>query len=271
MPLSVHGVLLRVAYDGAGFHGFARQRAARTVAGELLGAIQAMDPRVTELRGASRTDAGVHARGQLVAFDTGKDIPPRGWVLGLSSHLPPQVAPRWAARVPPGFDPRHHVAHKHYRYTLLQDVRRDPFADPYCWRLPVTLDLDAARREAADAVGTHDFAAFRSSSDERTSTTRTILSIDIARALQDPRIVHVDVHGNAFLHNMVRILVGTLVDVARGRLPSGRIAQAIRSGRRSDLGMTAPPQGLCLMSVTLDDTASVWEHWPDNPLLSEDT
>lgn len=258
-------VLLTVAYDGAGFHGFARQPTARTVAGELLGAIREMDPRVLDVRGVSRTDAGVHARGQLVAFDTAKTIPPRGWVLGLASHLPPEIAARGAAFAETGFDPRRHVAHKHYRYTLLEDNRRDPFFDRVCWRIGAPLDLAIAARAAQAAIGTHDFTAFRSSADERTSTTRTMLAIDIARALHDTRLIQVDVHGDAFLHNMVRILVGSLVDVARGRLPPECIAEALRSGRRSDLGITAPAQGLCLISVTLDDSAGVCDPWPDNP------
>ncbi len=261
---------MTVAYDGAGFHGFATQPSARTVAGELLGAVRAMDPHVRELRGVSRTDAGVHAMGQLVAFDTTTSIPARGWVLGLSSHLPPEIAPRDASIVAPGFEPRAHVLHKHYRYTLLEDCRRDPFLERTAWRLATPLDLDAARQAAAFAVGTHDFRAFRSSADERTTTTRTLLAVEVARALHDPRIVQIDVRGTAFLHNMVRILVGSLVDVARGRLGAPCVAEAIASGRRSDLGITAPAQGLCLMSVTLDGAVPVWDHWPSSPIRSEE-
>lgn len=266
---TLRGILLTVAYDGAGFHGYALQPSARTVAGELLGAIQAMDPKVREIRGVSRTDAGVHATGQLVAFDSSSSIPPRGWVLGLLAHLPDEVATRRAAIVPAGFDPRHHVAHKHYRYSLLLDQVRDPFLDRTCWRVGAALDLGLARQAAALVVGTHDFAAFRSSADERTSTTRTILSVEIARALHDPRLVTIDVRGTAFLHNMVRILAGTLVDVARGRLRPTCMTDALASGQRADLGITAPPQGLCLVSVTLDEAAGVCDHWPTIPLATE--
>src|SRR5919206_3619731 len=99
-------ILLTVAYDGGPFSGWARQDGARTVAGELLGAIQAMDPSVTDVRGASRTDAGVHARGQLAAFDPTRDIAPKGWALGLSAHLPAEIAVRHAGRAPDACGPR---------------------------------------------------------------------------------------------------------------------------------------------------------------------
>ena len=264
MDSAPHAILLAVAYDGSDFHGYAIQSNARTVAGELLGAIRAMDPHVRDLRGVSRTDAGVHARGQLVAFDTAATIPPRGWLLGLHAHLPPEIAPRRAAIVSVGFDARRHVLHKHYRYTILEDPLRDPFVDRFAWRIGAPLDLDRALCGARDAVGTHDFAAFRSSADERTSTVRTMLEMSITRGPIGSRLIFIDVVGTAFLHNMVRIVVGTLIDIARGRLDPGVIRKAIVSGDRSDLGITAPPQGLCLMSVTLGDTAQLREDWPPN-------
>src|SRR5262245_52676739 len=114
-----HGVLLTVAYDGQPFSGWAPQRNAPTVAGELLAAIQTMQPDVREVRGASRTDAGVHARGQRAAFDAEGAIPPRGWVLGLCSRLPASIAVRSASLVPAGYDPRRHGRGKRYVYTLL--------------------------------------------------------------------------------------------------------------------------------------------------------
>jgi tRNA pseudouridine38-40 synthase len=265
-PAAPRGVLLTVAYDGGPFAGFAIQPGQRTIAGELLGAVRAVDPRVAEIRGASRTDAGVHARGQRVAFDTALDVPPRGWALAVTRHLPREIAVRRAALIAPGFVPRFRSRGKRYRYLVSRDPVRDPFLDGRVWRSASFADaaaLDRARREALLAVGTHDFAAFRSSADERTSTVRTLRAVDVSEDPGDPRLIRVDVEGDAFLHNMVRILVGTLADVARGRLPEGAIARALASRDRRDAGITAPGEGLYLMEVLLDDEGEA--AWPPDP------
>jgi len=219
-----------------------------------------MDPSVQSLRGSSRTDAGVHAHGQRVAFDPARAIPPRGWVLGLCSHLPSDISVRSAGMIDRGFEPRHHSLGKRYAYSLLLDRVRDPFLDRMAWRIGDELDLEAARSEAASLIGTHDFQAFRSSADERTNTERTMTGISVERVQADPRQVRIEVEGSAFLHNMVRIIVGTLVDVARGRLPAGACSRALASGSRADLGITAPAHGLCLERVRLDREPD--EVWP---------
>jgi tRNA pseudouridine38-40 synthase len=259
----VRGVLLTVAYDGGPFAGFAIQPNQRTIAGELLGAVRALDPAVREIRGASRTDAGVHARGQRVAFDTAANLPARGWALALSRHLPQEIAVRRAAFVAEGFSPRFGNLGKRYRYTILRDLVRDPFLDGRAWRAPA-IDSDEAvaraAREAESALGTHDFAAFRSAADEREKTVRTLRSFTVTVDPADPRLVRVDVEGDAFLHNMVRILVGTLYDVARGHRPLGTVAKALASLQRKDAGITAPALGLCLEQVLLEDEGT--EGWP---------
>ncbi len=256
-------ILLTVAYDGGPFSGWAKQDGTRTVAGELLGAIQAMDPSVAEVRGASRTDAGVHARGQLAAFDPSRDIAPKGWALGLSAHLPAEIAVRQAARVPDGCDPRSIAVRKRYRYLVLRDVLRDPFWEGRALRFSHQLDIHALRKEARALVGTHDFAAFRSSSDARTNTVRTIEDVRVEHVASDSRVLAIDVVGNAFMHNMVRIIVGTLLEVARGRLAPGAIARGLASKSRGDLGMTAPAQGLYLESI--DHSLSLDDAWPYHP------
>lgn len=256
-------ILLTVAYDGGQFAGFARQPGQRTIAGELLEALQAIDPAVCGLRGVSRTDSGVHAEDQHVAFDPALEIPTKGWVHGVTRHLPPEIAIRGAARVPRGYSPRFDRPIKRYRYTLLFDPVRDPFREGRAWRLTQPLELPAlarARTEASALVGTHNFAAFRSSSDERENTTRTIVAAAIERDPGDSRIVHVRIEGDGFLHNMVRIIVGTLVDVARGRLAEGAIQRALSSHQRTDAGITAPPDGLCLERVVLATEAR--DAWP---------
>ncbi|AUX48327.1 tRNA pseudouridine synthase A [Sorangium cellulosum] len=262
---SSRGILLSVAYDGRPFAGYARQRDQRTVAGELLGALRAIDPAIREVRGASRTDAGVHARDQRVAFDTAAPLPPRGWVLATARHLPDEIVIRRASVVRVGFSPRFESLRKRYRYLILRDHVRDPFLIRRAWRVEGLTDdaIERARAEAASAKGTHDFAAFRTSVDERTSTQRTIYDVALSLDPADPRLVRFDIEGNAFLHNMVRILVGTLLDVARGHLTPGAIARAIASGDRRDAGITAPPDGLYLEQIHLRDDGK--DPWPAGP------
>ncbi len=256
-------VLLTIAYDGSPFAGFVVQPEQRTIAGELLGALQALDPTIRHIRGASRTDSGVHARGQRVAFDPDLQMPMRGWVLATSRHLPREISVRRAARVPSGFTPRYENLGKHYRYLLLRDLARDPFLEARAWRIEGMRDPEALARasaEAALAVGTHDFAAFRTAADLRENTVRTLHSVTVTEDPGDPRLLRVDVKGTAFMHNMVRILVGTIVEVAKGRLEPGAITRAIESGKRDDAGLTAPPDGLCLEHIALKDEGE--EAWP---------
>ena len=133
-PKPQHGTLLTVAYDGTGFSGWATQKDQRTVEDVLRGAILAMDPRASSPRGSSRTDAGVHANGQLAAFDAALDMPPRGWVLTLNQNLPDDVSVRRAQRVPVAYNPRFTSTRKRYRYLLVHDKVRDPLLRPNLFR-----------------------------------------------------------------------------------------------------------------------------------------
>jgi tRNA pseudouridine38-40 synthase len=258
------GVLLTVAYDGSRFSGFARQPGARTVAGELDGAVRAIDAGASLVRGASRTDAGVHAYSQRVAFDTYLDIPPRGWALALARHLSDEISIVQAARVAVDYDPRSHSVKKLYRYLVLRSPVRDPFLRGRVWRVEDRLNHELIRQEAATLVGTHDFRAFRTSTDRRTETVRTIFRAD-AFDHSDPRIVCVDIEGDRFLHRMVRIIVGTLVDVGRGRIEPGAVARGLSTGNRRVLGITAPADGLYLAGHDLDDDGQGdRDKWPDH-------
>jgi len=259
----VKGVLLTVAYDGEHFSGWAKQEGSRTVQDVLRAAIATMDPSVADVRGASRTDAGVHAEGQVAAFDTERDIEARGWVLGINAALPEDVAVRAARQVPEGFEPRATSRGKRYRYRLLLDQVRDPLLRGRAWRVGHPLDLDRMEREAARLVGTNDYRAFRSARDERQNTVRTLSRVDIDREREKDRIVGIVVEGSAFMHNMVRIIAGTLVDVARGQLDEGAVTRAIASGSRDDLGATAPAHGLCLERVELEGAEAIGgDAWP---------
>lgn len=254
------GVLLRVAYEGTAFSGWASQKDARTVEDTLRSAILALDPRAGGPRGTSRTDAGVHAEGQLAAFDPVLVMPPRGWVLTLNQHLPDDVAVRSAQLVPAGFAPRFANERKRYRYDLLLDKVRDPLLAPRTWRIGYDMDMVSLAREARSIVGIHDFAAFRAAGDERDVTVRTIHDVTVTSS--GPRLWSITIEGSAFLYNMVRILVGTLVDVARGHLPEGAIARALAGKDRALAGITAPPNGLTLVEIKLASSFTGGESWP---------
>jgi tRNA pseudouridine38-40 synthase len=253
-------VLLRIAYDGQNYSGLAVQDNATTIAGILHAAIQTMDPEASTLRVCSRTDAGVHARGQYVCFDTNRQISMRGWLLGLTGELPPDIAILSAARISPGFVPRKHALSKTYRYCVLQGTIRDPFWEGRSWRVFDRLNHTLMRQEAADLLGTHDFRAFRGRSDFRTNTLRSITGVAVQRAAHHDRLLEITVTGNAFLYHMVRIIAGTLVDVGRGRVSPGAVRRALANSERTTLGMTAPAAGLFLHEIELDERGH--DEWP---------
>ncbi len=260
--MNEHGVLLTVAYDGTSFSGWATQKDARTVEDALRGAILAMDPHAAGPRGSSRTDAGVHAEGQLAAFDASVEMPARGWVLTLNRNLPKDVSVRSARSVPVSYNPRFTSKRKRYRYLLMLDKVRDPLLRSRAWRIGWEMDMDRLQREAPAIVGTYDFAAFRSARDVREITTRTIESVRVTQLAHDPRLWTITIEGNAFLYNMVRILVGTLVDVARGVLPEGTIARALDENSRLVAGQTAPAHGLTLEHIEVDLPDDPEARWP---------
>lgn len=250
------GVLLALAYDGVAFHGFARQPGLPTIAGQLVDALATIDQQITEVRGTSRTDAGVHALDQRVAFDTSLDLPSAAWLAKLNRRLPNTIAVQSVARVAPGYAPRFHAVRKTYRYQVLCCPARDPLQEGRVWHVP-SLSANELVRVATSAlptlVGTHDFEGFRSARDQRISSVRTIERIEVLRPLEDERLVFIEITGNGFLYNMVRIIIGTTVDAARGRAKVDALQRTLVSKDRRTAGITAPPQGLYLAHVELDD------------------
>lgn len=236
-------VCLRLSYDGTAYAGWAVQVDRQTIASQVLKALKVLAPDVRGLRGTSRTDAGVHARDQVVAFQTAARIPGRGWVHGTNTHLPDDIAVVAARTLPCIFVPRFHVDDKTYSYTLRIGRIRDPLRRDTSWHIPYPVDIECLRAEATLVQGTHDFSAFRSSQDKRTNRVRTLREVSVT---EGDGVVILRVTGTGFMHNMVRILVGTLVEVGAGRRPPGTVLNAIRTGRREDAGITAPARGLCL-------------------------
>jgi tRNA pseudouridine38-40 synthase len=261
-------VLLRVAYDGTDFHGFARQDGARTVQGTLEEALAGLYRQAIRTRAASRTDAGVHALGQLVGYEPTLAIPPRGVLSALTSRLPRDVGvlAAWPCELPGGgqVDPRFYNQGKTYRYRIRCTPHRVPTTDRGEWHLGRSLDAAAMQAAAHGFVGEHDFAGFRASGCQAKTTVRRVLGVDVATppadeppglaaTVEGPAIVTVTVRGEAFLQNMVRIMVGTLVEVGLGRRLPQKIEEALARPERARAGPTAPPQGLTLVEV----------HWPE--------
>ncbi len=241
-------VRLVLEYDGSDLSGWQRQENAPSVQGHLEEALARMTGVPTPVIGASRTDAGVHALGQVACFDTAASIPCDGFRLGLNSMLPPAIAVVAADEAPPGFHARFWASGKHYRYSLLTRSSRSPLARRLAWHRPgAALDLAAMRQAAELVVGERDFSAFRASGCTARTAVRRIDQIAISEP--HPHRIDLDVRGNAFLRNMVRILVGTLVEVGERRLPPTQVAEILESRDRTRAGQTAPPHGLCLVEV----------------------
>jgi tRNA pseudouridine38-40 synthase len=236
-----------VEYDGTDFAGWQRQIGQRTVQATLEDAIRDMTGETPFVRAAGRTDAGVHADGQVASFDLGVDsIPPHGLLRGLNSILPADVAIVDAAEAAPDFDARFSARGKVYRYTVWNHFVRSPRLARTAWHVREVVDTDAVRRAAALLVGEHDFRAFRASDCDRKTTNRIVRRLDVER--QGP-LLKFDIEATAFLKNMVRIVVGTLVDIGRGRIDEDAPARMLATGDRSAGGMTAPPGGLTLLRV----------------------
>jgi len=260
-------ILLRLAYDGTDFHGYAAQPATaagepvRTVQGELERALAVVCGQPVATRGASRTDAGVHAEGQLAAFERVTPIPCSNLVLALGRALADDVSVRaaWEEVGTDGgpVDPRHGNAGKHYRYRLFLGRIRDPRIVRFVWPVPQVPDVGRMRDAATHLVGTHDFAGFRSTMCQAPTTVRTIHAVDVREHASDrgDAMIDIDVRGTAFLHNMVRIIVGTLVEIGLQRGDGARIDDVLATRDRTKAGRTAPASGLTLVEVV----------WPTAP------
>lgn len=249
--LSERTLRLTVEYDGTDFSGWQIQDKQRTVQGVLEEAIRAMTAEPTRVRGAGRTDAGVHARGQVAAFSTATTIPALGFLRGINAILPRDVAVVAAAEAEPGFDPRRLARGKIYRYTFWNHPIRSPIHERWSWHIRAPLDVDSMTAAGALLVGEHDFSAFRAADCERTNTVRVMRRVEVAR--RGP-LVDLDVEATAFLKNMVRVIAGTLYAVGRGETTPEEVGRILLSRDRTRAGMTAPAQGLCLLEVLFSPT-----------------
>ena len=239
-----------VEYDGTTLSGWQRQQNAPTVQQHLEEALAQMLQHPTPVAGASRTDAGVHARGQVCAFSTERTIPLHGIRRGLNSLLPDTISIRGADEVDAEFHPRFRSTGKHYRYSVYRGANRSPRHRHRAWHITDALDLAAMREATAALTGEHDFSAFRATGCSANTTVRMMEAVTVTEGPDD--LLWLDVRGNAFLRNMVRIMAGTLVEVGRGVRPAAEVPEIIASRDRTRAGITAPAHGLDLVEVRFD-------------------
>ncbi|MCP4606749.1 MAG: tRNA pseudouridine(38-40) synthase TruA [Proteobacteria bacterium] len=238
---------LVIEYDGTDFSGWQIQPRVRTVQGVLEQGLSVMLRKDIKIQGASRTDAGVHALGQVASFKSDTDIPLERLRRSLTALVRPDVSIVDAAIASEGFNARFNSTGKHYRYQILARPTPSPLIRHMATFVPQKLDLECMREAASRLTGQHDFAGFRAADCDRDTTVRELYEISITRDERD--LVRVDVKGNAFLKNMVRIIAGTLIDVGKGRLSTETIDKVLETGDRKLAGPTAPALGLTLVEV----------------------
>lgn len=244
---------ITIAYDGTDFHGWQMQANKPTIQGEIVNVLQRLTLERVILHGAGRTDAGVHALGQVASFRTPSGLSAQEFQRALNALLPPTIRIMAAEEVGPDFNARWSARGKIYRYRLYRGKVVPPMKWRYVLHYPFPLDEEAMRDAAARFVGTHDFASFAASSgseedDKERSTEREIYAAELARTADEEELVFT-VTGRSFLRYMVRKMVGTLLDVGRGKLKPEDIERLYELRDRSKSGPTVPPQGLVMVAV----------------------
>lgn len=237
-------ILLTVAYDGTAYHGWQLQAyEEKTIEGVLNEKLSELTGEDITVIGASRTDAGVHAKGNLCVFDTSSTIPPDRFVPALNSILPPDIRIMASRQTEDDFHPRHVETRKTYCYRLYHGEICPPMERLYRHHIYGPVDTDAMSKAAGFFIGEHDFAAFCAAGSQAETTVRTIYDV---RVDENNEYIDITITGNGFLYNMIRIIAGTLLEVGRGRIAPEDIPGIIESCDRSKSGPTLPACGLCL-------------------------
>lgn len=239
-------IKLTIAYDGTDFKGWQIQKNGNTVQAELEAAIEKVTQKHSRAHASGRTDAGVHAKGQVVHFKTASTIPDDKLPLALNAVLPETIAVLSSEEVKGDFHSQYDARKKLYRYCIFPSGERDPFIEKYAWRIPYKLNVSKMKREALVLLGKQDFKAFQAKDKRERSSVRNVYLVDIKK--KSP-LITIDIEANGFLYNMVRNITGTLVDLGRGYLPEGSMRKIIDSKDRTKAGPTAPAKGLFLINV----------------------
>ncbi|HIZ80552.1 MAG TPA: tRNA pseudouridine(38-40) synthase TruA [Candidatus Mediterraneibacter pullistercoris] len=239
-------IKLTVAYDGTAYCGWQIQPNGITVEEVLNRALSRLTGEEIHVTGASRTDAGVHARGNVAVFDTASAIPSERLAYAVNPFLPEDIVVVKSEEVPAEWHPRYQNSVKTYEYHILNREMPDPLRRRDSWHVSFPLDLDKMRAAAVHLVGEHDFRSFCSIHTGAKTTVRTICSLDIEKS-ED--LITIRISGNGFLYNMVRIIAGTLTEVGRGFRTPEEVNDILDAGARKQAGATAPPQGLVLAGI----------------------
>lgn len=239
-------IRLRVAYDGTNYSGWQIQPSAITVEKVLDDAIHQLTGEHIHVIGASRTDAGVHAMGNVAVFDTASSIPADRFTYALNRYLPDDVIVQESDEVNADFHPRHCDTKKTYCYRILNTEFGIPQKRNYTWNVAGNIDIDKMKKAASYLIGEHDFKSFCCVRTQAESTVRTVYSLDVDKKDEE---IHITITGNGFLYNMVRIIAGTLIQVGKGRFEPEYIQCMLDACDRTQAGQTAPPQGLTLMKI----------------------
>jgi tRNA pseudouridine38-40 synthase len=241
---------LTLEYDGAPFVGWQMQPNGPSVQGAVEEAIAKLCGSVVRVTGAGRTDAGVHARGQVCSFEPPRELPLSAWTSGLSAHLPEAIACARAEEAPPGFDARRWARGKRYVYSILRSPQRSPLWRGRAWEIRRPLDVEAMRAALPALLGRHDFSALRAADCPARTTVREVRRLELnVEPRRDAELIELTIEATAFLKHMVRNVVGTLVEVAHGKRTPESIAELLDSRDRTRAGPTAPPHGLVLDEV----------------------
>lgn len=244
--MAIRKIKLTIAYDGYSYHGWQEQPGHPTIEQTVEDAFESLTGQKVELSGASRTDAGVSALGQTAVFQIDSPIPTENFIKAITHRLPPDITIVEAVEVPLDFDVIKDVKSKLYRYTIFTGEVRPVLQIRHCWHIPEKLDVAAMSKTAAFLVGKKDFKSFAAAADKRESSIRTIFRCDV---ISDSDWSYIDVEGDGFLYNMVRNIVGTLVEAGVGRMQPEKMTEILEAKDRTAAGPIAPAEGLCLMEI----------------------
>ena len=243
-------IKLIVAYDGTEYSGWQIQPEAPTIEMYLDKAIRELTGENVHVTGASRTDAGVHAYGNVAVFDTESTIPGDRFTFALNRFLPDSIVIQDSWEVSGDFHPRHCNTRKTYEYRILNTAVLLPQKRNFTWHVAGSIDIEKMKEAAAYIVGEHDFKSFCCVRTQAESTVRTIYSLEV---LQEGSEIIIRIKGNGFLYNMVRIITGTLIQVGKGRFKPEYVKRMLEAKDRTVAGQTAPPQGLTLVGIEYVD------------------
>lgn len=238
---------ITIEYDGSLYHGWQRQPEDPSIQAEIEKALAVMTRQPVTLIGSGRTDAGVHALGQVANFHCDTRIPPEALQKGLNSLLPDDIVIRACVRVDDDFHARYDVKSKSYNYTILNRTLPSALERNYVWWVRAPLNLEAMRQAMLSLMGEHDFSAFEGTGSPRAHSVRRVLNVEMKFPGSDKLLLTIEANG--FLRYMVRNIVGTLIEVGRGKITPLEFTDILASRDRARAGATAPPQGLCLMQV----------------------